>query len=513
MKLAAIFTDSMVIQRDLPIKVFGTGEGTASVSFMGETASAVAENGRWCVTLSPRPFGGPYTMEINLDGEEIVLSDIMLGDVYIAGGQSNMEMPLFKTEYGFEEAEHCANDNIRYFTVARRYKPGVDNYAWHFVDMYSKDTPWQRCSEESSLNFTAIGHYFAKYINSATDVPVGIISCNWGGRKIESFTDRKYLYQNPDTEGLIREFDEHNSKLDMEQYEIKYEKFLKDIQNYVTTVKAGHMELTRAIGLRASVEKIGCSDMPYPETGPYDSVSPATLWDSMFATIVPYGVKGFLWYQGESNGGERDYTSKYLTLLRCLRENFECDMDAYAVELAPYIRGIIGCKNQLDNPLTEGDNWAFFREQQQLATQIGTKNYLVTTQGLGDMFDIHPMNKKEVAHRLALKVLKYTYGMDIKADQPLYKSVEFKDGKAYITLENADGLFGDVSKVVMYIAGEDRVPYRGDVTILPDNRVCVYSEDVPEPVLVRYGFCMHYLGTHLYNDAGLPLAPFRTDRD
>ncbi|MBQ8526173.1 MAG: hypothetical protein IJ460_05610 [Clostridia bacterium] len=512
MELAPIFTDSMVIQRDLPIKVFGTGDGTAKVSFMGETVSATAENGKWCATLSPRPFGGPYTMSINLGGEEFAINDIMIGDVFIAGGQSNMEMPLFKTEYGFEEAKYCKNDNIRYFTVARRYKPGTDNHAWHFVDMYTCDTPWQKCCEESSINFTAIGHYFAKYIHAETNVPVGIISCNWGGRKIEAFTAKEYLYSNPVTERLIKEFDEHNSSLDMEQYEIKYTKFLEDIKKYVTEIKLNHMEYTRNVGLCPAVLKSGSNDMPYPEYGPYDSVSPSTLWESMFSTIVPYGVRAFLWYQGESNGTEPDYTSKYLALLECLRDNFECDMDAYAVELAPWLGSINACIRQSENILVEGGNWAFLREQQQLATETGKKNYLVTTQELGDMYDIHPKNKKDVAYRLALKVLKYTYGMDIKADQPVFRSAEFAGGKAYITLDHADGLFGNVNEVLMYIAGKDRVPHRAKVEILPDNRLCVYSDAVPEPVLVRYAFCMHYFGMHLYNDAGLPLAPFRTDK-
>ena len=232
----------------------------------------------------------------------------------------------------------------------------------------------------------------------------------------------------------------------------------------------------------------------------------------MFETIVPYGVKGLLWYQGESNGVELDYTEKYLVFLKALRERFGCDIDAYAVELAPWMGDIAEyMKQPLDRFVTEG-NWAFLREQQQRATEIGERNYLATTMELGDTYDIHPHNKRDVAYRLALKAMKYTYGMDIKADQPIYDSVEFKEGKAYITLKHSEGLFGEADGVNMFIAGEDKVLHRAKVEIVSDNRLCVYSEQVSEPVLVRYAFDMHYFGKHLYNDAGLPMAPFRTDR-
>lgn len=512
MKLAAIFTDGMVLQRDIPIKIFGTGDGSVKVTFCGETVSAESADGKWCTTLSPRSAGGPYNMEIELDGETTTLNDILMGDVYIAGGQSNMEMPLFKTDQGFAEAKHCANDNIRYYTVPRRYKPGSDNTSWHFVDMRTCDTPWARCSEESALNFTAIGHYFAKFINEAVNVPVGIISCNWGGRRIEPFIPKEYFYDSDVLKAQMEEFDAYVKSLDMDEYEKKYKRFELDLDRYVKEEKQGHMEFTRRVGLRASSPQTLTATMPYPEKGPYDSVSPSTLWDSMFEPIVPYGVKGLLWYQGESNGMELDYTEKYLIFLKALRERFGCDIDAYAVELAPWIGDINGyMKQPMDRYVTE-NNWAFLREQQQRATEIGERNWLATTMELGDNYDIHPLNKRDISYRLALKAMKHTYGMDVKADQPLYDSVEFREGKAYITLRHGEGIYGVTEAVNMYIAGEDKVMHRANVEILGDNKLCVYSDEVAEPILVRYAFDMNYFGQHIYNDAGLPLAPFRTDR-
>ncbi len=513
MQLATIFTDHLVLQRDMPVRIFGTGNGEVTVDFLGETVTGKSIDGKWCVSLSPRPFGGPYEMKVNLNGTEVILKDILIGDVFFACGQSNMEMPLFRTESGFEDGAHCENQNIRYFTVPRRYKKGVDTYNYHFIDMISCDTPWQICCEESALNFSAIGHYFAEYIQKEINVPIGIISCNWGGRRIEAFIEKSYFYGEPALERQMREFEAYNETLDMEQYEQDFIDFEEKLNWYITESHKGCLENVKRMGIYADAARINLDTFPESPRGPYDSFSPSTLWNSMFAEIVPYGVKGMLWYQGESNGSDMDYCEKYLTFLRCIREQFQSDIDVYAVELAPYMRHNAEYLKKPNNTFITEDDWAFLREQQQRATVVGERNYLVTTQELGDLYDIHPKRKKELAHRLAKKALKYTYGKDIFADHPVYKSAEFKDGKAYITLDHADGLFGRLWSVEMKIAGKDKILHSATVEILEDNRLMVYSEKVPEPVLVRYGFCMHYFGGQLYNSAGLPLAPFRTDTD
>ena len=514
MKLASIFTDKMILQRDTPIRVFGTGNGVVTVRFLGEIVTEKGENGKWCVKLSPQPFGGPYSMGIDLDGKTITLSDILIGDVFLACGQSNMSMPLFRTESGIDDSRHCDNENIRYYTVPRRSKKGEDCYGLNFEGMYLEDKPWSICNEESSLHFSAIGHYFAQYVQRETNVPIGIISCNYGGRRIEAFIEKSYFYGVPALENQMREFKNYVKDLDMVEYEKKYVDFTVKIKEFIDSKPNDYVDFIKKTDLYSAQYILNSGGKnPKAPVGPYDARSPGTLWETMFSEIVPFGVRALLWYQGESNGREMDYYEKYLVFLKCIREQFGCEMDAYAIELAGYIEN---AKEYIKNPgnyfATEND-WAFLREQQQRATEIGERNFLVTSQGLGDLYDIHPKRKKDLAVRLAKKVLRHTYGMDIVADQPIYHSVEFEDGKAYITLDNAEGLYGYTDGVNMYIAGDDHILHQATVEILPDNRLCVYSEDVKEPVLVRYGFCMYYFGTHLYNKGGLPLAPFRTDRD
>ena len=515
MQLASIFTNSMVLQRDMPIKIFGTGRGRVQITFLDETVTALSEDDFWCVTLQPHSAGGPYTMQVLLDDTCVTLADVLIGDVFLACGQSNMEMPLFKTEHGLEEAEHCQNNNIRFFTVPRRFKTGVDNYGWHFSSIYNTDTPWKACDKQSALFFTAIGYYFAKNLERELNIPIGIISCNWGGKKIESFIQRKYFYDNSALKPTILAYDRLMDEINMPEYEKCFTKYLADMKHYCVEKRPDELECVQKNGLAwTEAQEPSFGLQPIMEPGPYDGVSAGNLWETMFSTIVPYGVKAMLWYQGEGN--TRDpvgYAEKYLTFLHCIRDHFGENVPSYAVELTPYMRDAASFLTTQTGYEMANDNWAFLREQQQIATEMEKNNYLVTTQGLvSDMYAIHPREKKLVADRLSLKVLRYSYGRDVMADQPLYRSVRFAGNKAFIDFWNVKTFTGYTHNVIMYIAGADKVMHRAVVEIMNGNQLCVYSDQVDRPILVRYAFEMFYFGSHLYNEAGLPLAPFRTDR-
>ena len=197
MKLASIFTDGLVLQKGLEIRVFGEGRGKVKVSFLGNSAEGEFYSDDWCLTLPPCEYGGPYEMSIILNGEETVIHDIYVGEVWVASGQSNMEMPLFRTEHGFAEAEKCYNEKIRFFNVPRRVERDIPKYGWHFITEDGNDTPWQICEEKTALKFSAIGYYVAKELNKALGVAVGIIGCNWGARKLETFISRDYAHKSP----------------------------------------------------------------------------------------------------------------------------------------------------------------------------------------------------------------------------------------------------------------------------------------------------------------------------
>lgn len=514
MKLASIFTNSMVLQQKMPIRIFGEGDGVATVTFLGETKSVTSQNHTWCISLSPREAGGPYELMVQLNEQTIVLTDILIGEVWIAAGQSNMEMPVFRTETGIEDAHNYQNSQIRFFCVPRRMKKDRANLDWHFGIMKEEDYPWQPCHEASSLTFSALGYYTAKELYQSLNVPIGIISLNWGGRKIEPFISRDYCDTCEPLKKIKEDFENIVTHINAKEYEKTLEDVIKGKNAYFTNEVGDALTLVKRIGIRAARECPDYRKAPMMPTGIYDTVSIGTLWDSMVSRIVPYGVKGMLWYQGESNGEEKDYLPKFQTLLECWRTEFQNPlMPIYAVELASYWDWeSISYLDLSAGRFVTDRNWAFLREQQMAAAQW-PESYLVTTQEIGDPFDIHPVNKKALAHRMALKMLCHTYQKDLEADNPTYQSVTFQDGKAFLHFDHAAGLFAfELGSVHMLIGGKDHQLYPASLTIEGET-IIAQSEQVLEPSVVRYGFDYAYFGSHIYNQAGLPLSPFRTDRD
>lgn len=507
MKLSSIFTDHMVLQAHQPIRIFGEGKGNVTVSFLGKTASIFSKEEKWCIELPSMEYGGPYSMRINLDDEKIVLEDIYVGEVWLASGQSNMEMPLFRTEYGLEEAKQSKNDMLRFFTVPRRFEKNTVNHWWHFECCESKDTPWQLCCEDASLHFSALGYYVAKELQKKLNVAVGVISCNWGGMPIETFIKREYFNRHPVLEQRLEQFNREIESIDYDRYLLDLENAKEKLREHCNSIGYDEIDKVRQLGVRAT------SGMPDNKPwklpfGVYKPGEPGVLFESMFERIVPFSVKGMLWYQGESNQSA-DYLNKYLVFMECIRDEFKCpDIKFYAVELASYC-----LEETAADEFVSGNNWAFTREQQQKATEFDKNNYLVTSMELGDICDVHPIQKKELAKRIYMKILKHSYNFNILAEQPTFKSAEFKDGKAYIYLNNADGLYSNnLSKVKMYICDKTRILKQADIEI--ENDVLILSnQEVENPEVVRYAFNWCYTGGHIYNKAGLPLAPFRTDTE
>ena len=512
MKLASIFTDHMVLQAGKPIKIFGEGKGKITAEFLGERKEYTSNEENWCISYPQAEYGGPYEMKITLNDEKIVLRDIYIGEVWLACGQSNMELVLYKTEYGFEEAQHCQNNMIRFFTVPRRTKSDVPLCGWHSEKVRGEDTLWQMCNEESALHFSAIGYYAAKELCQKLGIAIGVISCNWGGMGIETFIGRKYFKEAECLKEALENYNKMLEELDWKEYNKMYSDGVRQWEDFYNSINYSEVEEVRRKGVRANV---GMPETPNPGLpyGPYLEWMPGALYDSMLSRIAPFGVKGMFWYQGESNRSE-NYIQKYLLFMKCMRETFENeDMQFYAIELASFSNWWSDESQETDNRFVTGNNWAFTREQQQRATEVKKNNYLVTSMELGDIYDIHPIQKKELAHRLSMKVLKYSYGFDIYADQPLFRSVEFKASKAYIKLDNADGLYCKFPDgVKMYMADERRELKRAKVKIENDGLI-LSCDEIKNPILVRYAFDYCYVGCHIYNKAGLPLAPFRTDND
>lgn len=505
LKLATIFTDHMVLQANKPIKIFGEGQGEGKIEFLGKTYSVYSNGDKWCATIEAKPYGGPYKMVFESEDEKITLCDIYLGEVWFASGQSNMEMPLFRVDGGIEASKHAKNDLIRFFRVPKQFKKGLAMHGTHFVQTYDIDIPWLVCDEETSLLTSALGYTVVKEIQEKLGCAVGLIECHWGGRKIEPFIDKKYFYDYDFLRPQIEEYNEMLAGLDKEAYEEKIAEHLKIREEQMKNHKDA-LAMVRQRGVRAAVWipefDVKIPDLPY---GPYSLDNPGTLYDSMVSKVVPYGMQGVLWYQGESNDA-KDYAKKFLVFMKCFREAFENkDLSFYATELAPF-----GYNGRDDEFVNDPNNWGFKREQQMLVTKVDEKSHLVTTMHIGDRYDIHPLRKIELGHRMALKVLKYSYDFDIDADQPTYKNATFDQNRVDVEFDNANGLYTQYWWACRFlVADENNQTEMVQPDFLGDKVILKCRTKAPKSV--RFAFQSYYNGMAPFNEAGLPLSPFRSD--
>ena len=507
MKLAEIFTDHMVFQAEKEIRIFGSGVGTGFVQFLGKRYNIDADSDKWFVTIPPYGYGGPYEMEIVLEDKHYFLSNIYIGEVWFVSGQSNMEMPLYRVENGFDDAKAAQDNLIRLYSVPKRVEKNTPSYGWHFEKTFSHNTSWSICNEKTALHFSAIGYYVAEFLRKNLGVALGIIACDWCGTPIETFIGRDYFYGNPVLEPIINEHNELVRDIGKEKEISILNNDLKKFEEYCKSIDYDEVERAREIGLMAT--SAPPKELLVYSPGRYNPCAPACLYESMIEPILPYVFKGIIWYQGEANSGE-GYLEKLQTFIHCMRTVFNDDtLPFHIIELASFC--VDGQDDVSDRFVTAKYNWAFVREAQYKMAKSDSYTYVTTNMGLGDLYDIHPPRKKELSRRLVKKILRHTYNRNIFADQPEYEAMEIIGSEVNIKLKIADGLFSDNRGAVkIYIAGNDRVLKRASVKICGDSLV-LSSDDVAKPVLARFAFDYCYKGCNLYNSAGLPLAPFRTD--
>jgi sialate O-acetylesterase len=457
-KLASIFGDSMVLQRDLLVPVWGWADPgeEVTVAFGGQSRKATADKeGRWQVKLDE--------MKANADGQTlkvsgknaIELKDVLVGEVWLCSGQSNMEWGLGQSLNGKEEVAAADHPQIRLFNV-----PG------HITSPVAKDTcpgNWQVCQPGTAGGFSAVGYFFGRRLNQELKVPVGLVGSNWGGTRIEPWTSPAGFQRVPE--------------------------------------------------LKAIADQVAA----YKEDTKVDGGSPSAIYNAMIHPLAPFSMRGAIWYQGESNGGEGEsYYHKTQALVDGWRQLFNPNLAFYAVQLANF-------QQPNDNP-AGGDGWAKLREAQRKALTIKHTGLAVIID-IGEANDIHPRNKQDVGWRLAQWALHQTYGMkNLVPSGPLYKSHKVEGNSIRISFDNVGGgliagkkeglapteAVKDGKLERFAIAGADKKWHWAEATI-DGGDVVVKSPDVAEPVAVRYAFSMNPAGANLYNKEGIPASPFRTD--
>jgi sialate O-acetylesterase len=442
--LASMFSDHMVLQRDMEIPIWGTADPDAhvTVTLGDESVDATADNdGRWKASLPSMKAGGPHELTVKVGDDETTLSDVLIGDVWVCSGQSNMEWNVHNSDNSDKELAAANYPQIRIIDV-----PNVASEKP--LDSFKTDG-WKAVTPETVGDFSAVGYFFARNLQDKLHVPIGLIGCNWGGTRMEAWTSREAL-QSTDT--------------------------------FAPMVKAD--DAPPANDEEAKARKQGAHNRP------------SALFNGMTSAVIPYGIRGVIWYQGESNAGE---ANKYAELSKLMIADWrkrwdEGDFPFLLVQLAAWEPG--------------GESWPYLREAQTDTLEAPNTGMAVAID-IGNLKDIHPRNKQEVGRRLALAARAVAYGEDVAHSGPTFSEVTTSGGKAQLSFDNvAGGLRAELKG--FEVAGADGKFVPAKATIEGD-KVVVWSDDVKEPTQVRYDWAAYPEG-NLYNAEGLPAVPFRSER-
>lgn len=494
MKLAEVFTDHMVLQRGRPIHLWGTGKGKVHAEVAGVDSWAWSYDGEWHMILPELPVGGPYELVVTDEEETLVFRDVLVGDVWLASGQSNMEHPLFMVENGFADAAKGANSQIRFFCQPRRSQVGQTGIGGCFEPILLESTPWQVCTEDTALHTSAIGFHFARLMQQAKNIPIGILECNYGGTNIEAWIPRDRLFSEPLLETVRRNHIEWLAQLDMQ-----------DHRQRVDLLQQEREEAFKGKDLPAMVKALGPAafnrtDVCVPKTqitgGPFYGCWAGVMFDTMIRPVAPYSIKGVLWYQGENNTDW--YPDVYDVMMKRLVSSWRWAFDDEAlpfltVQIAPWEHP----KPDMVFPVVE---------RQTCASKNIPGVAMITTADLGEADNIHPIRKAEFARRLFLAARNRVFGEDCEYSGPIAERAELQGQKLIVSFSHADGLtYRESDSIIL----EDE---NGNVCKAEASAEgnCV-TADVPlgfSPVQVRMGTenVPHIV---LFNSAGFPAAPFR----
>jgi len=452
-KLPAVFSDGMVLQQEKPVPVWGWADAEAKVTvkFAGQEQSTTAgKEGKWMVKLDPLKMNKKAaTLTVTAGDDTVTIRDVLVGEVWLCSGQSNMEMSVG----GCNSPDDIASAN---YPLIRTIKVPHTPSAKPLDDFNGS---WTACSPATVARFTAVGYFFARTIHNELGVPVGLVNSSWGGTRVEPWTPPCGFAAVPELKAMAEQ----------------------------TYTARSHQE-------------------------------PTVLYNGMIRPLIPFAIRGALWYQGESNGGEGvSYYHKKQALIGGWRQLWkQGDFPFYFVQLANF-------RTSPDDP-KGGDGWARLREAQLDTLKVPNTGMAVIID-IGEANDIHPKNKQDVGRRLALWALAKDYGKDLVYSGPLYKGMKIEGDKIRITFDHVGGGLmvgkkegrGPAEEVTggelkwFAIADADQ-NWHWAKAVIDGDTVVVSCDEVKSPVAVRYAFAMNPAGCNLYNKEGLPASPFRTDR-
>jgi sialate O-acetylesterase len=484
-----MFGDHMVLQQGIKNRVWGKaapGEAV-TVTLGGQSHSTTAAaDGSWQVHLDPvQEYGGPHTLTVK-GNNTLTFNDVLIGEVWVCSGQSNMQWSVNQSNDPDIEKAAARFPNIRLISVPQ---VGTQEPQWNFKGS------WQVCSPETVGEFSAVGYFFGRQLHQTLDLPIGLIDNAWGGSAAEAWVKREKLSADP-------------------VLKVIHEKWQKEEEGFAAAVSAFEAKMA---DWKAAAEKAKAEGKPEPGNKPQHpdarmkgNARPGNIHSGVLTPSIGYGIRGAIWYQGESNSGRAyQYRDLFPFMIKSWRDEWALgDFPFYWVQLADYLA---------EKPEPAESAWAELREAQTMTMKALPSTGEAVIIDLGEGKDIHPKNKQDVAKRLARWALADTYKIPgITCRSPIYRSMEKQGSSILLSFDNVgsnakDWRPFDVNEPVGFtIAGADKKFVAAKASIRKDGSIEVSSEAVADPVAVRYGWADNPV-CNMYSAAGLPLTPFRTD--
>lgn len=501
LQTAPIFQNGMVLQREKPFLIWGYGTPgkTLRISVQNKTAETVIPaSGRWELTLPALKASKDEQIILHTEQEFITLEHVAVGEVWLAGGQSNMEFHMRYEKHKKEELLSCPRPNLRFYDVPEicydRQNQDFD---------YSRMGIWRDATAENLEYFSAVGYYFQKEIADTLEVPIGIIGCNWGGTPSCSWMNPSSVSRAG--KPWMQEYEDFASHTDMDEYwreqrdnpmNGRGDPFADEFGEFVSPRTPDAEEIAAFFAARG-IEPFGMPQQMQPQS------IPGSLYEHMLKTVAPYSIRGFLWYQGESDdvpGRQTLYKDMMTALIADWRALWNDNALPFLLVQLPGFQTWLGI---------EPRDYTTIRTCQKAVADTVPDAYLCSISDAGEQMDIHPKDKKTVGHRLALLARGHVYGEQILCDAPVAADVVRKNNLLTITFDNAKGglkLDGDTCNALQVIQINEEIPFTAGVK--GEQLVLQLPETIEGPLKVSFAQNDWYL-VNLYNQADIPAIPFQ----
>ena len=482
--LPDVIGSGMVLQRDQVVPIWGKADPgeSVTVSFKGQIRNTTADaDGRWLIRLQHLKATATPSVLIVQGHNKIELHDILVGEVWLVAGQSNMQRLLSETANGEQAIAAANHPTIRLFNVSRQVA---------FKHAQPPLGVWKACSPESVKEFSAAGYYFGVELQKELNVPIGLINSSYGGSQAEAWTPVEYLAASADLKATVdrkKIWDEERPRV-----RVQYDEAIRQWREEADKAKAA-------------------GAVPRPSPAVPDALREyrvaASIYNGMIEPLIPFSIRGAIWYQGESNEARaQQYGILLPVMIKSWRERWgEGDFPFGIVQLPNY-------REAKTEPADEA--WSHVREAQRLTAASVPHTGLIVTIDIGEARDIHPKNKLDVGKRMARWALVDVYKhRDLKSG-PVFQKAEINGSKLVVTFSEVGAglkLRSSNRPEEFAIAGADRKWYWAEAKVVGRNRVEVWSPQVSQPVAVRYAFNNNPRNPNLTNDTGIPAGPFRTD--